>query len=310
MLAITFKKVSVAVACLERKKRMKSVLENGLQALGLNAAIQSFHSVSGGSINEAFCVKTEQQTFFVKLNREVTAAFFEFEQRGMEEIRATDTISVPDVFGVVTDPASGIPMLWLEWTEGEKRPDTEVLLGERLAVMHRETRDQFGLEGNSYIGRLDQENALEDSWLVYYRDYRLKGQLEMGRERGRIQGERAYKLVRLLDRLDEWIPEKPAASLLHGDLWGGNWMTGSGGVPYLIDPSILYGDHEFEIAFTHLFGGFSESFYDAYRSVFPLSGSYQEREPLYQLYYLLVHLNLFGETYGGAVDRILRRYVG
>lgn len=116
--------------------------------------------------------------------------------------------------------------------------------------------------------------------------------------------------MRLLEKLDTWIPNNPKSSTLHGDLWGGNWMTGKGGVPYLIDPSILFGDHEFEMAFTELFGGFSQRFYDAYHSVFPLSPEYETRKELYQLYYLLAHLNMFGESYGGSVDRIVRKYVG
>lgn len=289
---------------------MKNLLKNGLRVLGLNDAIQSYHSVSGGDINEAYYVRTHEQEFFVKLNRVVTAAFFEFEKRGLEEIRDSQTIAVPDVYGVVTDEESGIPMLWLEWVEGRKHAETEVYLGERLAGMHQVTKPQFGLDGQSFIGRLEQENTLSDSWLAYYRDYRLAGQLELGRNQGTIKGDRERKLVKMLENLDCWVPDKPESSLLHGDLWGGNWMAGEEGVPFLIDPSVLYGDHEFEIAFTKLFGGFSDRFYDAYTSVFPLSDSYRDTEPVYQLYYLLVHLNMFGESYGGSVDRTLERYAG
>ena len=127
---------------------------------------------------------------------------------------------------------------------------------------------------------------------------------------GTIKGNRYHLLTKLLERLEEWIPHHPSASLLHGDLWGGNWMNGADGKPYLIDPSILYGDHAFELAFTELFGGFSPSFYRAYEDVFPLPAEYENQKPLYQLFYLLVHLNMFGESYGGSVDRILKRYVG
>ena len=137
----------------------------------------------------------------------------------------------------------------------------------------------------------------------------MKGQLEYGRTRGFIRGQREALLVKLLEQLHQWIPTQPKKSILHGDLWGGNWMVGTRGTPYLIDPAILYGDHEFELAFTELFGGFHDVFYEAYQSIFPLSLEYEERKEIYQLYYLLVHLNLFGESYGGAVDRILRRYV-
>lgn len=289
---------------------MKAILESGLRELGLTESIQTYKSVSGGDINEAFYVQTNEAEFFVKLNRNVPADFFEFEKQGLDAIRESHSIAVPKVHGIVTDRNSNIPMLWLDWVEGDKRVDTDKQLGEQLAVMHMKTREKFGLEGKSYIGKLEQENRLTNSWLDYYRDYRIAGQLKIGRERKVIKGDRERKLVRLIEKLEHWVPEKPESSLLHGDLWGGNWMVGEEGAPHLIDPSILYGDHEFEIAFTNLFGGFSNQFYDAYHSVFPVSDSYRDREPVYQLYYLLVHLNMFGESYGGSVDRILQRYVG
>ncbi|WLV25201.1 fructosamine kinase family protein [Aciduricibacillus chroicocephali] len=289
---------------------MKQLLQNGLDQLGINESIQSFKSVSGGDINEAFYVRTGNHEYFVKLNRQVSPDFFEFEKRGLEKIKATDSIAVPKVYGVKTDVQSGTPMLWLEWIEGKKAFGTDSQLGEQLAQMHMNKQSKYGFDEKSFIGRLEQKNHLSDSWLEYYRNCRLAGQLEIGRERQTITGDRERKLVKLLVCLDQWVPEKPHASLLHGDLWGGNWMVGAEGRPHLIDPSVLYGDNEFELAFTNLFGGFSDKFYEAYQSVFPLSDTYHDLEPLYQLYYLLVHLNMFGETYGGSVDRILDRYVG
>lgn len=289
---------------------MKKILDYGLKQLGINESIKAYHSVSGGDINEAYYVRTASEEFFVKLNRDATAAFFHFEERGLDAIEQSNSIAVPQVYGVVTTPDSHVPMLWLKWVEGTRKNDTEKQLGEQLAQMHQTTEAQYGLDGKSYVGSLEQHNDWTDSWLTYFRDYRLRKQLELGRERKAIQGNREKKLVQLIEKLDRLVPELPQTSLLHGDLWGGNWMVGEAGRPYVIDPSILYGDHEFEIAFTRLFGGFSEPFYDAYRNVFPLSDAYPDKEPVYQLYYLLVHLNMFGEVYGGAVDRILDRYVG
>ena len=252
-------------------------------------------------------METSKRQYFVKLNHKQSIDFFQFEADGLQKIAETKTIAVPQVYGVTE--IDGIPMLWLEWIEGHKTKDTAKLLGEQLAMMHLYEGPNFGYEKTSYIGSLQQENALYDDWLSYYRDVRLKGQLEQGRTRGFIRGQREALLVKLLEQLHEWIPTQPKKSILHGDLWGGNWMVGTRGTPYLIDPAILYGDHEFELAFTELFGGFHDVFYEAYQSIFPLSLEYDERKEIYQLYYLLVHLNLFGESYGGAVDRILRRYV-
>ena len=289
---------------------MKDVLQRGMKQLNIPGEIKAVRPVSGGDINEAFYVLVHDTAFFVKLNRAVTAEFFELEAEGLRTIAASRTIAVPKAYGVVTDSETGIPMLWLEWITGERTEETDALLGEQLARMHQASGDQYGYDGTTYIGTLKQKNDKTNSWLEYYRDYRLAGQLKLGWERNTIYGNREKKLTTLLERLHMWVPENPGVHLLHGDLWGGNWMVGEKGRPYLIDPSILYGDHEFELAFTQLFCGFSDEFYDAYTSVFPLSETYADREPIYQLYYLLVHLNMFGEGYGSSVDRILAYYVG
>lgn len=166
-----------------------------------------------------------------------------------------------------------------------------------------------GFQNDTYIGLLPQPNELLANWLEYYRDYRLGSQINQGIERGVITGKRREKLERLMDRLDEWIPSFVEPSYLHGDLYGGNWIIGPGGEPFIVDPSFLYGDRHFEIAFTEVFGGFSQKFYDAYNEVFPLRPDYEDIKQIYQLYYLLAHLNLFGETFGSRVDGILDYYI-
>lgn len=286
---------------------MKRRIMKALRQLEQNPRLRSIQSVSGGDINEAFFVETDLQQYFVKLNKKQPLDFFRFEMDGLRKISETHTIACPRIYALLE--IEGIPMLWLEWIEGRKTKDTEKRLGENLAALHLCEAENYGYEKQGYIGGLRQENALYDDWLTYYRDFRLGGQLERGRQEGRISHEREKRLERLLEQLERWIPNQPKKSILHGDLWGGNWMTGPEGKPFVIDPSVLYGDHEFEIAFTELFGGFNGDFYQAYNSVLPLSDTYEERRELYQLYYLLVHLNLFGESYGRPVDQILKKYV-
>lgn len=289
---------------------METILERGRELLEGVGRIKSIKRISGGDINEAYYVRTCNHEYFVKLNKQVDLSFFESEAEGLKLIRQTRTIAVPEVYEVfsVETADSSIPMLWMEWVHGPKHADTEKRLGEQLAALHLCEGKGYGYEKDSYIGRLKQKNYQTASWLSYYRNERIGGQLKYGQKLGTISGKREERLMKLIERLDEWVPEKPRCSLLHGDLWSGNWMTGKEGKPYLIDPSVLYGDHEFEIAFTELFGGFSEKFYQAYQSVFPLSNDYEDRREIYQLYYILVHLNMFGESYGSAVDRILSRY--
>lgn len=288
--------------------KMKKLLEKWLKQLEDNGEILIVKRVTGGDINEAFYVRTKENEYFVKLNRKVDRHFFDFEAKGLQSIRDTNMIHVPYVYGVFE--VDNKPMIWMEWVNGRRTNDTEKWLGERLASMHLADGQDYGFEGKGYIGSLPIEGKVMKSWLEYYRDIRLMNQLNLGQKTGRIRGKREKQLYKLLERLDRWIPDQPKSSLLHGDLWGGNWITGENGNPYLIDPSVLRGDHEFELAFTQLFGGFSQRFYKAYETVFPLSDEYETRKELYQLYYLLVHLNLFGESYGNSVDCILNKYVG
>ncbi|KKI90529.1 fructosamine kinase [Bacillus sp. SA1-12] len=287
---------------------MNKLIERGLKQLGDLGKIDTLKPVSGGDINEAFYIKTKGNEYFVKLNQQVNTDFFQFEAEGLRLIKQTNTIDVPTIYGVLDNKEA--PMLWMEWISGTENEETEKLLGERLAALHLYEGQGYGFEKQSYIGKLKQENKLLDNWVTYYRDIRLMGQLKIGHSLKKITGRREKQLLKLIERIDEWLPEKPKSSILHGDLWGGNWIAGKNGAPYLIDPSVLYGDHEFEMAFTELFGGFSKQFYDAYTSIYPLSAEYQNRKELYQLYYLLVHLNMFGEKYCNAVDRILTKYVG
>lgn len=171
------------------------------------------------------------------------------------------------------------------------------------------TGPNHGFQNDTYIGLLPQPNGLKPNWLEYYREYRLQSQIKYGSDKGVIQGKRLQKLNSLLERLDKWIPAFIEPSYLHGDLYAGNWIVGPAGQPYLVDPSFLYGDRHLDMAFTELFGGFSKEFYDAYEAVNPLRPDFDDIKPLYKLYYLIVHLNMFGESYGNDVDLILNKYV-
>src|SRR5690625_2058964 len=180
----------------------------------------------------------------------------------------------------------------------------------KLSHLHQHAGQKHGFDRDTYIGLLPQPNRLYDNWLDYYREKRLLPQLDLAIKRQRIHHQRRAQLEKLILQLDRWVPQQVQPSYLHGDLWGGNWLVGPNGTPYVIDPSFLYGDRHFELAFTELFGGFSQIFYDAYQATYPLLDIYDDVKPLYQLYYLLVHLNIFGESYGSRVDAILNRYIG
>lgn len=287
---------------------MNKIIQKALTKINDQSPLKSFKQVYGGSINESFYIETANNKYFLKFHRNAPYHFFELEKLGLELIKETYTISVPTV--LAHSDELGKSFLLMEWIDGKRNSHTEKQLGTEIAKMHHHFGEYHGFHKNTYIGLLHQPNGLFNSWLEYYRNKRLKSQLKEGIKRNKISGKRRDQLEKLLDRLDQWIPKQVKPSYLHGDLWGGNWLIGSNGRPFVIDPSFVYGDRHFELAFTELFGGFSEEFYIAYQNTFPIDSYYQEVKPLYQLYYLLVHLNIFGESYGSRVDEILNKYVG
>lgn len=285
---------------------MKDIFERALHSILDHSTLLDFRAVSGGDINEAYLLRTEKQQYFIKFRQNPPKNFFSLEQTGLETIKKTNTIAVPTVFAREENEQYGY--LLMEWIEGNRTNKTSEMLGRNLAAMHQCTGQGFGYSEDTYIGMLLQPNGFYENWIDYYRERRLLPQMNEAYENQYFSLEMRKKCEKLLEQLDRWLPQDSKPSLLHGDLWGGNWMTGKNGIPYLIDPSILYGDHEFEIAFTELFGGFPRQFYDAYNEVMPLSPEYSDRKPLYQLYYLLVHLNLFGTSYLSSVTRIVNNY--
>ncbi|TFB24957.1 fructosamine kinase [Filobacillus milosensis] len=287
---------------------MKELISKALSNARDYSEIRDFHSVSGGSINQSYFVKSEENQYFLKYHPNPPQNFFEIEKQGLELIRKTKTIRVPEIHAYSDHQEEAY--LLLEWIDGESNSQTGALLGQQIAKLHENLGEGHGYSSQTFIGTLPQKNKLFNSWKNYYCDYRLKSQLELGIEKGRIQGKRLKNLNKLMNRVDEFIPNNIKPSYLHGDLWGGNWLAGQKGYPYVIDPSFLFGDRHFDVAFTELFGGFPSTFYEAYQEVSPLEHYYEDVKELYQLFYLLVHLNIFGESYGGSVDRVLDYYVG
>lgn len=291
----------------------QSAIEQQLQHhFGTSITIQSTVSVSGGDINEALCLAlSDGQKAFLKYNHTPLPKLFECEASGLQRLASTKAIRIPNVFAYDEGSLEYPSFLLLEWIEPDRTVSSPTLhkLGQQLARLHQQTSSFYGLEADNYIGSLPQSNQPQDSWIDFYRDQRLGVQLELLKKKGRLNMERERGLNQLMENLDHFIDEQAVQPcLLHGDLWSGNYMA-SNGVVVLIDPAVYFGHREVEMAFTELFGGFSKEFYAGYNEVWTLPSDYEKRKSLYQLYPLLVHLNLFGETYGSSVDRVLRQYV-
>lgn len=261
--------------------------------------------VGGGDISAAWRIDTENGAIFLKTGRAPSVEMFAAEAEGLSELAAANAVRVPEV--LATGQCPDAAFLALEWlTFDGRRANSERLLGEQLAAMHRTVKDRFGWHRDNTIGLTPQHNAWSANWIEFFREHRLGYQLRLAAANG-FTGELQEEGERLLKRLPTFFDGyEPVASLLHGDLWGGNWAS-CGGVPVIFDPAVYYGDREADLAMTRLFGGFGAAFYSAYETAWPLATGSRERGDIYRLYHVLNHLNLFGGGYLGQARSLLSR---
>ncbi|MEZ4777511.1 MAG: fructosamine kinase family protein [Bacteroidia bacterium] len=273
----------------------------------LNISITGAYTVGGGCIHNAREVVTENGSFFLKFNERHHLSNFEVEAKGLNLLRFSEEVTVPQVIGYGED--ENYAWLVLEFVkQAEKNARYWEKLGWQIAGLHRHTASVFGLDFDNYIGSLPQRNHQHKRWLDFFITERIRPMLLMAVNQRELGRSTAGYFEILFSRLKDFFPEEPPA-LLHGDLWGGNILTGETGFPVLIDPAVYYGHREAELAFMTLFDAIPQRFFDAYEEVYPLSPGYRDRFDLYNLYPLLVHVNLFGGGYIASVENILRRFV-
>ena len=278
----------------------------------LSEPVKSTTAVSGGCIADSRkLVMNSGRVFFLKQVRDGSSGTFESEVRGLEELRKAGAVLVPEVV------AHGLDYMLLEWIEERKESADSCMeeLGFQFAKLHYFSGEIFGFPEDNYLGDSPQSNSPSKNgsinWPTFYVENRLQFQAALAVKNGYTTPELQNLLELLYNKIPELLSgteDKP--SLLHGDLWSGNYLIDKNGRSWLIDPAVYYGHREADLAMTSLFGGFSKTFYSAYESAFPLAPGYAEREPLYQLYHLLNHLNLFGTGYYRQVISILKRYAG
>ncbi|MGC2049144.1 MAG: fructosamine kinase family protein [Gallionella sp.] len=262
-------------------------------------------AVGGGWISQTYHIDGQDgRRYFVKLNSADKLAMFSAEVAGLSEIAATQTIRVPQpITHGVAGKQSFLVLEHLELTSHGDAP----LLGKQLAALHRVRSAQFGFAQNNFIGKTPQQNNRSDDWMDFWRERRLKFQLQLASENG--YGDQLNDLgTKLLDALPAlFAGYSPQPSLLHGDLWGGNHAYLPDGTPAIFDPAVYYGDRECDLAMMELFGGYSADVYTAYRAAFPLHQGYALRRDLYNLYHILNHANIFGGGYVRQAEGMMRR---
>jgi len=285
---------------------MWNIIEKAItEKSGQSFNIKQRTIVNGGCINQAFLLTGERQRYFLKLNNDNGLAMFDAEYTGLQEILATETISAPQpLCSGIADSHAFLVMSYIDTTNG---PQNHIQLGEQLAAMHRKHVDYFGWQQDNTIGSTLQSNPRKESWIDFWREQRLGFQLALAAQNGfggalQTEGERLMACFGGL--FDSYTPQP---SLLHGDLWSGNYCFDNEGAPVIFDPACYYGDREADIAMTELFGGFNNEFYRAYQNIYPLESGYQTRKTLYNLYHIFNHLNLFGAGYLSQAEQMTRQ---
>ncbi len=276
------------------------------QCIGKPVNVLNSSSVSGGCINNAVIVDTDHGSYFVKWHSAIPADMFVKEARGLQILAAPNIVKIPEVIGHGSE--DGRHFLVLECIRSAPRSNRFwENFGRALADMHRLSSDYFGLDDDNYIGRLPQANTPTDNWIDFFILQRMEAQLLLAIENNLVTTDFINMYRKFYDRLPQLLlTEKP--SLLHGDLWSGNFMVGSDGEACLIDPAVYYGHREMELAFTTMFGGFDTTFYSAYQHSWPLEQGWRERFEIYNIYPSMVHANLFGASYLYEVKAVIQRY--
>ncbi|MGK7391252.1 MAG: fructosamine kinase family protein [Candidatus Cyclobacteriaceae bacterium M2_1C_046] len=270
--------------------------------------IQGFTSASGGCINNGGTLKTSAGDFFLKWNdAKKFPGMFKVEAKGLRLLKYPGVIKVPKVehYGE-GDTYSYILMENIK--SAGRNSSYWKKFGEQLASLHENTSEKYGLDHNNYIGSLPQKNKPLDNWVEFTITQRFEPLVKLAIDSGRADVNLNHDFEKLYGKLRGLLVNEPP-SLLHGDLWSGNVLSDGNGAPCIIDPAVYYGNREIELAFTTLFGGFDQEFYNSYNQAWPLESGYQERFDLYNLYPLLVHVNLFGGGYLNQLRQILQQFV-
>jgi len=278
------------------------------QVFDSQAEVLDASPISGGCIHNAQKVETSQGVYFIKMNQSADLNMFRTELSGLELLAAAGEIDVPVPLGAGL--AGSQAFLVLDFIRSTMRKSNFwTIFGQSLANLHKNHHnDQYGLSYPNYIGRLDQYNDFRTDWITFFIEQRLEVQLRLAFDNRYVDRAFLDQCQQFYKKLPDLLPIEPP-SLLHGDLWSGNFMTGAEGQPVIIDPAVYYGNREIELSFTRMFGGFDREFYASYQDTYPLNPGFELRVDIYNIYPHLVHVNLFGSAYLGGVVPVVKRYL-
>ncbi|WP_167619036.1 fructosamine kinase family protein [Maribellus sediminis] len=278
-------------------------------SLGKPVHILSSDTLGGGCINHASKLQTNAGTYFLKWNASCPADMFQREAEGLQELKkaASNSLMIPEVI-CYQEVGEHPGFLVMEYFDSGRSGNDDEKLGRGLATIHWYKHDTFGFPHNNYCGDTPQNNQPEKDWITFFREHRLNYILGLIKQKRSLSIEELKVYDKLAVRLSKLIPNTAKPSLIHGDLWSGNYMLTSAG-PALIDPATYYADREMEFGIVTMFGGFSSRFFDAYSNAFPLDPDWKDRNKLYQLYHILNHYYLFGGSYGSQAYYVAKSYL-
>lgn len=283
---------------------METLNEKWLSQLPFNK-IEQLTPVSGGDINDSYSLLADNKKYFMKVQPNRGKKFFEHEAQGIHLLSKAARVPHIIQYGQIEEDG----FLIQDWINVKNNGD-QYKLGKMVANVHKIHNSKFGLDKNFDLGKIPKNNEWNNSWTDFYIEQRLNPLVHMAQKNGLWNDYRQKGYEKLKKNFISDFNERDITpSLLHGDLWSGNFMFNEKGLPLLIDPDVFYGDREMDIGITTVFGGFNEQFYQGYNEEYPLEQGWQQRLIYYQFYYLMAHLNLFGETYGFAVDNILNKFI-
>ncbi len=269
--------------------------------------VHSAQPLGGGSINQVYKIDTNLGIFCLKYNLvKRFPEMFETEEKGLSLLRFAKAIRIPET--IIVQSLTGYGFILLEFITSSRQSALFMQdFGYALAQIHKINALQYGLDHDNYMGALPQHNLFHDDWVSFFIEERLEAQVRLAVNNKRLGEEHMLSFQRLYTQLDHFFPpEKP--SLLHGDLWNGNVLVSEKGNACLIDPAVYFGHREVDLAMSTLFGGFTNDFYASYQEAFPMETGWQERMDVYNLYPLLIHLNLFGSGYLGSILSVLKKF--
>ena len=284
----------------------ESIIRSLTQNLGESP--QQLTTVGGGSINECFRFTLHDKVFFLKYNSQKQYPdIIQCEQEGHTALASSEVVKTPDILQY--EQVEDYEFLLLPFIgSGKRGPLFWRELGTSLAKLHdQDVGDEFGWSRTNYLGSLPQYNQSNTDFTDFWIHQRILPQLKWAKDAHKIGQKEVKAFEKLFTKLNAIFPSLQP-SLVHGDLWSGNIIGHDEAGAYFIDPAIHYGHSETDLAFTHLFGSFEPSFYQAYQEIRPLAPGFQDRISIYNLYPLLLHLNLFGQAYLPSISSSLKAF--